>query len=459
MKRKLVRVFTVLVSLATICQSGAQGTLDASFGTGRGAQDAVQALAVQPDGKIMVVGNFDDINGTTNSLGIARLNTNGTVDKGFHPGKSVDFAIYAVAIQPDGKIIIGGGFTMYQGASRNGLARINPDGSLDSTYSPGSGVNDLITSIAMQPDRKAVIAGYFTTYNGTARSGIARINTNGILDTTFNPRAGVDYAVDSVVVQTDGKILLGGGFTTYNGASRRGVARLNASGLVDTAFVPYGTSVDNLVRVVAAQPDGKVLIGGDFTSFNGVSRSGIARLNVNGTLDTSFNPGTGANGSVYSLAVQPNGKILVAGSFSLFGGVPHTNIARLLPNGALDVNFSTGADAAVVAVALQPDGKAVIGGQFRSINAASNVRLARLLLSDTAPAPDISAFSISGGSPTLTWTSAASSIYRIDFTPSLSPASWTAFVPNIIATNSTASFADTAPAAPQRFYRVASLPY
>lgn len=437
----------------------AQGSLDATFNTGSGAEDDVQALAVQSNGKIIAAGLFNDINGTANSLGIARLNTNGVVDSGFNPGTSVDFGINSVAIQPDGRIIIGGGFTQYQGTSRNGIARINADGSLDTNFNPGTGVDDQITSVAFQADGKVVIAGYFTSYNGTNRSGIARVNTNGTLDLTFNPGTGLDFAVDSVMVQTDGKILLGGGFTTYNGTSRRGVARVNSDGSLDTTFNPGATSVDNLVRIAMAQPDGKVIIGGDFTTFNGVSRNGIARLNTNGTLDTSFNPGAGANGSVYSLALQPNGKIIVAGNFTSITGIPRSNIARLLPNGTLDNNFGAGTDTSVLAVALQTDGKAVIGGQFVSVNAASNVRLARLLLSDTAPAPNISAFSTSGGNPALTWTSAASRIYRVEFTPSLSPAGWTAFVPYIIATNSTASFVDTTTAAMQRFYRSVWLPY
>jgi uncharacterized delta-60 repeat protein len=459
MKTKPSRLFVLLGFLTTILNVAAQGNLDSSFNTGTGADDAVQAIALQSNGKIVVAGLFDNINGTANSLGIARLNTNGVVDSGFNPGTSVDYGINSVAIQPDGRIIIGGGFTQYQGTSRNGVARINADGSLDAIFNPGTGVNDQIASVALQSDGKILIGGAFTSYNGTGRSGIARVNTNGVVDTSFNPGTGLDFAVDSLMVQTDGKILLGGGFTVYNGTSRRGVARINTNGSLDTTFNPGTTSVDNLVRIAIAQPDGKVIIGGDFTTFNGVSRNRIARLNADGTLDTSFNPGTGADGSVYSLALQPNGKIIVAGNFTSIEGIPRSNIARLLPNGTLDNNVGTGTDTTVQTMALQNDGKAVIGGQFVSVNSVSNVRVARLLLSDTAPAPNISAFSTSGGSPALTWTSAASRIYRVDFTTALSPASWTAFVPNIIATNSMVSFVDTSTSATQRFYRSVWLPY
>src|ERR1035441_1374245 len=174
----LLRLACVVTALSVSLATFAQGNLDA-FNTGTGAEDAVQALAVQSDGKIIAAGLFYNINGTANSLGIARLNTNGVVDGSFNPGTSVDYGINSVAIQADGKIILVGGFTQYQGMSRN---------------------------------------------------GITRINANGLLDTTFNPGAGVNFAVDSVSVLTNGRVLIAGGFTTYNSVSRRGVARINSSG-------------------------------------------------------------------------------------------------------------------------------------------------------------------------------------------------------------------------------------
>jgi uncharacterized delta-60 repeat protein len=452
-------LYLLLLALAPQFSIFAAGGLDPGFNVGTGAEDDVQTLAVQTNGQIIAAGLFFDINGTPNSLGIARLNTNGSVDAAFNPGTSVDFGISSVAVQPDGKIIIGGGFTMYQGMSRNGIARINVDGTLDTGFTPGTGVNDIINSVALQSDGKVIIAGAFTVYNGTNRNGIARVNTNGTLDLTFNPGTGLDFAADSVLVQSDNQILLAGGFVHYNGTQRRGVARINsADGSLDMTFDP-GASVDNLVRVVSVQPDGKAIIGGDFATFNAVSRNGIARLSLNGTLDTSFNPGAGANGSIYSLAIQPNGKVIAAGSFTTMAGVARSRIARLLPNGALDGNFGAGADNTILAAALQPDGKVVIGGQFESVNAASSVRLARLLVSDPQQPSAITAIVRSASSATLTWSSLSNQIYRVDYRPSLSAASWTGEIPTIIATNSSTSFSDNAPDPAARFYRVAQLPY
>jgi uncharacterized delta-60 repeat protein len=159
MKTKPARLFALLALMGSIHHAAAQGSLDSFFNTGTGAEDAVQAVAVQSDGKIVVAGLFNDINGTANSLGIARLNTNGVVDTGFNPGTSVDFGINSVAIQTDGKIIVGGGFTQYQSTSRNGIARINASGAIDTNFNPGTGVNDQIASVALQSDGKVWIGG------------------------------------------------------------------------------------------------------------------------------------------------------------------------------------------------------------------------------------------------------------------------------------------------------------
>jgi len=461
MNIRIIQTLIALASFASMHQAAAQGSLDPAFGTGTGAEDAVQTLAMQSDGKIMAAGLFSYFNGTANSIGIARLNTNGSVDSSFNPGTSVDAGINSVAIQPDGKMILGGGFTQYQGTSRNGITRINVDGSLDTTFNPGTGVNDLITSVVLQPDGKVVIGGYFTTYNGTARSGIARVNTNGILDTTFNPGSGVTSAVWSASVLGNGQILLGGGFTTYNGTGRRGVARINSNGSLDASFNPGATSVNDLVRVAIAQSDGKVIIGGDFTTFNGNARNRIARLNADGTLDTSFNPGAGANASVMALAVQPNGKLLVGGSFTTMNSTSFPHIARLLPNGAVDSNFSpgTGANGDVLALALQTNGMVVLGGQFTTVESLSNVRLARLLLNDLPPPLMTASIASSGGNFILRWPAANNAVYRVDYKDFLDSANWNALSNYVTAAGSSAAMTNNPGGATQRWYRTAWLPF
>jgi uncharacterized delta-60 repeat protein len=187
-------------------------------------------------------------------------------------------------------------------------------GSLDTSFDPGSGANSVVWAIAEQPDGKILIGGDFTIYNGAPRNRIARLNSDGSLDAGFNPGSGANNDVRAMAVQPDGKILIGGWFTIYNGAPRNYMARLNSDGSLDTGFDP-GSGANEFLYVVALQPDGKILIGGEFTIYNGAPRNYIARLNSDGSLDTSFDPGSGANEWVWAMAVQPDGKILIGRRF------------------------------------------------------------------------------------------------------------------------------------------------
>ena len=233
---------------------------------------------------------------------------------------------FSIATQPDGKVLIGGYFTLIDGVTRRYFARLNANGSLDTSFEPGgtapyTGANYVVYSVATQPDGKVLIGGQIVQVNGVSRVGVARLNGDGSLDTSFNPATNDgNYIVWSVVVQPDGKILIGGGF--FRG-------RLNADGSWDTSF-DRGSGPNSIVWSVALQPNGKVLIGGGFTQVNGVTRNRIARFNANGSLDTDFDPGSGANsGVVYSVARQADGKALIGGSFTQVGGVARNRIARL----------------------------------------------------------------------------------------------------------------------------------
>ena len=294
---------------------------------------------MQNDGKILIGGQFTTYNGTARGY-VARLNTDGSLDTGFPPSgyAGANGPVYSVAMQPsDGKILIGGAFTTYNGTARGYVARLNTDGSLDTGFlATGAGANSYVDSVAVQPsDSKILIGGQFTTYNGTARGYVARLNTDGSLDTGFLATgAGANSLVLSVAVQpSDGKILIGWQFTTYNGTARGYVARLNTDGSLDTGFLATGAGANNNVNSVAMQPsDGKILIGGAFTTYNGTARGDVARLNTDGSLDTGFlATGAGANSLVLSVAVQPSdGKILIGGPFSAYNGTARGYVARLL---------------------------------------------------------------------------------------------------------------------------------
>ncbi len=361
-----------------IARLNADGSLDTSFSVGTGANFAVYAVALQPDGKVLIGGNFSSYNGTARSS-IARLNANGSLDTSFSVGTGANSLIEELALQADGKVLIGGAFTTYNGTARNYIARLNANGSLDTSFNVGTGANDVVRALAVQPDGKVVIGGQFTTYNGTARSRIARLNANGSLDTSFNLGTGANDGVYELAMQPDGKVLIGGNFTSFNGVRRDRIALLNSDGSLSgpTTSLP-GTN--SSVRAMASQSDGKVLIGGEFTTYNGTARNYIARLNASGSLDTSFSVGTGANGFVYAIALQPDGKALIGGLFTTYNGTPRNYIARLNADGSLDASFSvgTGANGGVYALALQADGKVLIGGQFTTYNGTACNRIARL---------------------------------------------------------------------------------
>jgi uncharacterized delta-60 repeat protein len=292
---------------------------------------AVDNIISLPSGKVLINGPFSGVNGTPTE-GVALLNTDGTVDASFQaPGLLNGRSVYSLAMQPDGKVLIGGDFDQLYGASpRNRIARLNVDGTLDATFDPGTGANDEVLRLALQSDGKVLIGGRFTEVGGVARNRIARLNANGTLDATFDPGTGTNGTPWHIARQPDGKVLIGGSFTEVNGVARNRIARLNANGTLDAAFNP-GTGTNGAPLHLALQPDGKVLIGGEFTEVDGVARNRIARLNANGTLDTTFNPGAGADYIVNSVSVQPDGKVLIGGWFTQVGGEAHPRIARLMP--------------------------------------------------------------------------------------------------------------------------------
>jgi uncharacterized delta-60 repeat protein len=304
----------------------------------------------------------------------------GDLDPSFASVEVIDenAQVSAVVVQPDEKILVGGLFTNYNALPTSRIVRLNPDGMLDATFNPPS-LNGSVSAIALQPDGKIVIGGTFSTVNEQPAFRIIRLNSNGSLDTTFNIASGPNSSINEIVIQPDGKILIGGIFTTVGETSRNRIARLNADGTLDASFNP-GSGANLTIQTISLQPDGKILVGGDFTNFNGIARNRLARLNPDGSVDTSFNPGTGANNSVRAFAVLSNGKILVGGLFTDFNGSPRESVVRLNQDGSLDAAFAS-VDFSVTTVTdivVQPDGLILIGGNFFSVNGVSRSNIARL---------------------------------------------------------------------------------
>jgi uncharacterized delta-60 repeat protein len=367
-----------------IARLNPDGSLDTGFVSN--ADSTVYSIAVQADGKILVGGSFTAIGGATRNC-IARLNPDGTLDDGFI-SPNVNGSVYAIAVQAGGKILIGGLFTKIGVEDRNYIARLNPDGSLDTGFVPNA--DSTVDSIVVQADEKIVVGGYFTAIDGVTRNCIARLYPDGTLDTDFNPDTNfppdTNNYVYSIAVQADGRILVGGEFIAIGGGPPY-IARLNPDGSLD---VDFKSNANGLVRSIAVQADGKILIGGKFTTIGTsptITRNHIARLNSDGAPDESFDTGSVEGGTyewVYSIAVQSDGKILVGGSFTSIDETPRNRIARLYPDGGLDKdvdpngNVGWGSGWGIQCVGLQADGKILIGGEFTTIGGTTSNNIARL---------------------------------------------------------------------------------
>lgn len=202
------------------------------------------------------------------------------IDPSFNIGTGVtgfNTSVHSIALQPDGKILAGGDFTTFNDTTQNRLVRLNSDGALDASFDLGTGFDSQVRSITLQPDGKILVGGFFTAFNGTTQNRIARLNSDGTLDTSFNIGTGFNGPVHSIALQPDGKILAGGGFTSYNGQTQNKLVRLNSDGTLDTSL-DLGTGFSYGVISIALQPDGKILVGGLFTKYNGTTQSRIARL-------------------------------------------------------------------------------------------------------------------------------------------------------------------------------------
>lgn len=387
--KKITFLFLILISNITIAQDG---TVDTSFNNGTGFNSKVSDIALRSNGKIIVIGNFGQYNGSYIDR-LVQLDTNGNIDPTFIGGKS--FSTFnnpanSIVVQTDGKIIIGGLFSFYdQVIPARGIIRLNLDGSRDNSFNNGGfgfGQNNEIYSIALQPNGKIVAAGTLGAYNNTPLKNIVNINSNGNINTDFNIGTGfggVYYYVPKIVSQSDGKIIAVGPFSTYNGTTSNHIARINTDGSIDSSF-NIGNGFGSSTNTVVIQPDGKIIIGTSSNSYNGNAVKGIIRLNQNGTVDTSFHSGSGFGGTIYSIqsiALQADGKIIVAGGFDSYNGTISKNIIRLLENGNIDTSFNVGSgfnNGTINSIKLQSDGKILLGGNFTSYNGITANRIIRL---------------------------------------------------------------------------------
>ncbi len=410
--------------------------------------NTIYSMLLQPDGKILIGGQFNRVNGFTFN-NQARLNPDGNIDGSFSVNAvGPNSYIYTLLLLPDGKIMVAGGFRLYNGVAKYKIALLNSDGTLvnsfavpnnlaiiydldllpdgkfiasgvnagiptqtnpnpgandsklnfikfsldgapDDAFQPQIGENGRGYAVRVQPDNKFLVAGDFTTPNGIERKYLVRFNADGTVDASFNQ---VYFAMPLTLLEIlpDGKILAGtsGGIRIYNpdgssiaslsGSSSAAAIKAQPDGKVlvgRTGFIIRNNtttgSEDALVHITtgqfcaafAFQPDGKILVGGSFTDVEGTPRGRVARLNADLTLDTTFNPPGGANGTVQTIGVQPDGKIIIGGDFTAVNfDASKKYLARLNSDGTLDASFSPVLDTRISAIRVEPDGKFIIIG-------------------------------------------------------------------------------------------------
>jgi uncharacterized delta-60 repeat protein len=286
-------------------------------------------------GDLWVVGYFQTYN-TTNTYNIAKINTDGSLDTSF---VGTDGLIRTIAQDSSGKIYIGGDFSTYSGVSVSRIAKLNNDGTLDTSFTIGSGFNASVFEIKIDSSNNLYVGGNFTTYSGATRNRMIKLTSGGTIDSTFSIGTGFNGIVRTIEIDNNNKILVGGEFTTYTGSTNNYFIRLNTDGSKDTTL-NIGNGFGNAVYTITKDSTNKYYLGGAFTTFTGTSYNRLISLNDNGTVNTNFGIGTGFNSTVESIVVDNSNNLYVGGWFSTYSGNSNVGIIKLLNSGVKDVTFT-----------------------------------------------------------------------------------------------------------------------
>ena len=380
-------------------------TVVSYLGSSLRANAIVKQVRMQSTGKIILGGEFSKYD-NVNNMRLVRANQDLTLDTSFAQtgqlsatGNNLVNVLDEIQIQSDDRILIGGHLDLYNGSPVKRLFRLYPNGGLDPSFNPGGagpvatdptdGSNEAtVQSIAILQDGTMVAVGNFDQYNGVTVNDIVGLKADGTINPVFNVGTGSGgvYGGTNIAKVHQGKIIIGSALYYYKGASVGNVIRVLPNGNLDTTFAQGNLimytypSMKFQVWDIAIQSDDKVILGGTFQGYNGVTSKNLVRLMPDGTVDTTFNIGTGFNsnltdgafGSVMSVTIQADGKIMVGGTFNSFNGYPVNNLVRLNSDGSYDPTFSygtgvegyTATQLIVYDLLSQPNGKVLIGGNF-----------------------------------------------------------------------------------------------
>ena len=323
-------------SIHGIIRLDALGDIDQLFNPPHvGLNDTVTAIIQDDNGRIIIAGTYMSATSSTKNY-IVGLNQDGSPGDWFE-SEFPDGSILALLRQHDGKLIAGGRFNNLKDSKQHGLTRLTSGNEYDSTFQTQFHDGSWVLALNQQSDGKILAGGNFCHgLEPNIQKNLARFNSDGSADPSFTHE--LDDWVFSVLEQANGQILVGGLFKHIDDTERKYIARLNADGSLDTSFNPDLGAI-GWVYSIAQQPDGRIIIGGEFTSVDGVERNHIARLNVDGSLDDYFDPGEGTNASVKVVKMQDDGRILIGGEFDRYNDEPRQHIAKVNEDGSLDLGF------------------------------------------------------------------------------------------------------------------------
>jgi hypothetical protein len=391
--------------------SATTAALDTTFNSAVGTDNYLQTLTLDGSGSLYIGGFFNTYKGTAVKM-IAKINaTTAALDTTFDSSNGFNTDVYTISVGGSGNLYVGGGFESYKTlnptVSRQNIAKISLlTGIIDTTFNTASGITGTrVSSIALDGSGGLYVGGLFTAYKGTTRQNIAKINaTTAALDTTFDSASGFGNAVNSIALDGSGNLYAAGSFTTYKGTTRQYIAKLNpATAALDTTF-DSASGFGNAVNVIVLDGLGSIYAGGTFPNYKGTARQRIAKINATtAALDTTFNSASGfANTSVLSIVLDGSGNLYACGDFTFYKTITRQYIAKInATTAALDTTFDSvsGFNIIVRSIALDSSGNLYAGGDFTTYKGTARQNIAKI--NPTTAALDTTFDSTSGFNSTV----------------------------------------------------------
>jgi uncharacterized delta-60 repeat protein len=343
---------------------------DTTFNIGKGFKGTVKVIKELEDGKIIVGGGFSSFN-ETEVNGIVKLNKDGTLDSTFKNSLPFATSINSIAVQKDGKIIVGGLFVDHNRSSNNSfnpqnIVRLNQDGELDSSFNTGTGFTPMVNVICIQKDGKILVGGDFKSFKGKKSPHLVRLNSNGSLDESFQIQEKNDKIVFDILIQPDGKIVTSGRLKYLDYKRNKLIQRFYTNGTLDSTFNVGRQFMSDVWRIIQLS-DGKFIAAGLGINHNDSTQVCLlTKLNNDGSYERTFLAPRGFSNIVYDIAPYTKGRFVISGDFSRIGDQTqkYMGIAILHNDGSIDSSFNKDIDFTinVRAICVLRDNNLIIGG-------------------------------------------------------------------------------------------------